>query len=58
MNENNWESMYENLCKRCFIKLAKPTKKEIKQIVLTEYDERCACCGKFTQVVDYVEGDY
>ena len=30
------QDMYENLCKKCYIKIMKPTKKEIKKIVMSE----------------------
>lgn len=45
------------LCEKCYIKLVKPSKREIKRMVMTEYDELCDNCGKFKQIVDYIEED-
>ena len=47
--------MTQSLCKECFIKLAKPSKKTIKSIVLTDYEETCEHCGKVGPIVDYIE---
>ena len=52
MSKNNWSEMNHDLCKNCFIKLVKPTKKEIKRIVLTEYRCTCENCGRIGPVVD------
>ena len=52
------QEMYDNLCKKCYIKIMRPSKKEISKIILTEYEEQCSCCGKVTLVVDYVEDYY
>lgn len=52
------QDMYENMCKKCYIKLNKPTKKEISKIVLTEYKEECSCCHRTDYVVDYLEDYY
>ena len=48
---------YENecLCKKCFVKLCKPSKKDIKKIVLTEYDEECDNCHRVGPCVEYLE---
>ena len=52
MGKNNWSAMSQDLCKNCFIKLVKPTKKEIKRIVLTESKSTCENCGRIGPVVD------
>lgn len=52
MGKNNWDLMSSDLCKNCFIKLLKPTKKEIKRIVLTDGVCTCEHCGRIGQVVD------
>ena len=55
MSDNNFYNMTQSLCKKCFIKLAKPSKKTIKSIVLTDYEETCEHCGKVGPIVDYIE---
>ena len=41
-------------CKDCFIKHFHPTKKEIKNIVLSKDDDFCEGCGEFKPVVEYI----
>lgn len=45
----------QNLCRKCFIKLCKPSKNEIKRIVMTEYKDKCDKCGRVSELVDYIE---
>ena len=45
----------QSLCKKCYIKHCHPTKKEIKKIVMSEEEYQCDCCGKTTQIVEYIE---
>ena len=52
------QELYENLCRKCFIKEVKPSKKEIKTIIMSDYKEKCDCCGRVTQIVESVEEDY
>ena len=52
------QDTYENLCRKCFIKINKPTKKEVSKIVMTKYKEECDCCRRKEPVVDYVEDCY
>lgn len=47
--------LYTDLCKKCFIRLRKPNKKDIKKIVLSEEYRECEHCGRITEVVDYME---
>jgi hypothetical protein len=47
--------MYENLCRKCYIKIMKPTKKEIKKMVMSEEEYQCDCCHKTDYIVEYVE---
>lgn len=49
------QEMYESLCKKCYIKIFKPTKKEISKIVMSEDKEQCNCCHRVDYVVEYVE---
>lgn len=49
------QDMYENLCKKCYIKIMKPTKKEIKKMIISEYEYQCDCCHKNGPIVEYVE---
>lgn len=50
------QDMYENLCKKCYIKIFKPTKREIKKMVMSDEQYQCDCCGKTECIVEYVEG--
>lgn len=47
--------MYEDLCKRCYIRIMKPTKKEIKKMVMSEEQYQCDCCHKTDFIVEYLE---
>ena len=49
------QDLYENLCKKCYIRIMKPTKKEIKKIVMSEDNYQCDCCHKTGPIVEYVE---
>lgn len=49
------QDLYENLCKKCYIRIMKPTKKEIKKMVMSEDEYQCDCCHKITLIVEYVE---
>lgn len=52
MSQND---MLECLCKRCFIRVHKLSKKEIKKIIMSEEEYTCDKCGKFDFVVEYME---
>ena len=49
------QDMYESLCKKCYIRIMKPTKKEIKKMVMSDDEYQCDCCHKTDYIVDYVE---
>ena len=49
------QDMYENLCRKCYIKIYKPGKKEISKIVMSEEKYQCNCCKRSDYVVDYLE---
>ena len=49
------QELYEDLCKKCYIKLNKPTKNEIKKLVMSEEKYQCNCCHKTDFIVEYVE---
>lgn len=49
------QDVYDNLCKKCYIKVMRPTKKEIKKIVMSEEQYQCDCCNKTDYIVEYVE---
>lgn len=49
------QDMYENLCKKCYIKIMKPTKKEIKKMIMSDDEYQCDCCHKTDYIVEYVE---
>ena len=55
--ETIMKEAYSDLCKACYIHVMKPSKKEIKKIVMTPYETECERCHKTKQVVDYVEDD-
>ena len=33
------QELYSSLCKKCYIKIFKPSKKDIKKMVMTEYKD-------------------
>ena len=43
-----------NLCKQCYIKLKKPSKRVIKKMILTTYEDQCENCGKYGRLVDLI----
>lgn len=49
------QDLYENLCKKCYIRIMKPTKKEIKKLVMSEEEYQCDCCKKTGPIVEYTE---
>ena len=49
------KEVYEDLCRTCYIRICKPSKGEIKRMVMTPYDTKCSCCGKVEPIVDYIE---
>ena len=49
------QDYFDDLCKRCFIKNVKPSKKEIKKMVMSDEKYVCSCCGKKGYIVEYVE---
>lgn len=51
------QEMSQNLCRKCFIKLHKPSKRAIKRIVLSYDKEQCDYCKRTDFIVDYVEDD-
>ena len=54
------QELCTDLCKKCFIKKFKPSKKEISKIILTEYKMECSCCHREDYIVDedyYYEED-
>lgn len=51
------KDVYSDLCKACYISIMKPSKKEIKKIVMTPYEAECDCCHKTKLIVDFVEDD-
>ena len=42
-----------DLCKKCYIKINKPTKNEIKKLVMSEEKYQCNCCNKTEFIVEY-----
>lgn len=57
MYKRNCVEVNEDLCKKCFIKIAKPSNKEIKHIVLTDYNATCYNCGRNGPIVDYINDE-
>ena len=47
--------MYQDLCKRCYIRIMKTTKKEIKKMVMSDVQYECSCCHKTDFIVEYLE---
>lgn len=42
------------LCKQCYVQLRKPSKKEVKKMILTTYKDRCENCHKVDRLVEYM----
>lgn len=51
----SYRDTYEAMCKKCYIKYMKPSKKDIKRMVMSEDEEYCECCGRRCQIVEYIE---
>lgn len=49
------QDLYENLCKKCYIRIMRPTKKEIKKMIMSEEQYECDCCHKTDFIVEYLE---
>lgn len=49
------QECYLDLCKRCYIRIMKSTKKEIKKMVMSEEEFQCECCHKMALIVEYIE---
>ena len=47
----------QTLCRKCYLKKHKLSKKHIDRIVFTPYVEKCDNCGKTEKLVDYIEED-
>lgn len=47
--------MYEDLCRKCYIKIFKPSKKEIGKMVMSEEKYQCNCCKHNDYIVEYLE---
>lgn len=43
-----------SLCKQCWARLKKPSKKEIKKMELTSYKDMCAECKRMDRIVEYI----
>ena len=43
---------FSDLCKKCYIKINKPTKNEIKKLIMSEEKYKCDCCGKTEFIVE------
>lgn len=49
------QECYSDLCRKCYIRIYKPTKKEIKKMIMSEDQYVCDCCKKHDYIVEYVE---
>ena len=47
--------IYENLCKKCYIKIQNPSKKDIKKMVMSEEKYQCDSCHRNDVIVEYIE---
>lgn len=41
------------LCKQCYVKIKRPSKKSLKKMVLTEYKDYCDNCSHLERLVEY-----
>ena len=46
-----------NLCKSCYVKIKKPSKRNMKKMGLTSYKDECENCGSLDRLVDYIWND-
>ena len=46
-----------NLCKKCWVQLKKPSKRNMKKMGLTSYKDECENCGSLNRLVDYIGND-
>ena len=53
----SYEETNCNLCKTCYVKLKRPSKKAIKKMVMTTYKDKCENCGRVDRLVDYMWED-
>lgn len=42
------------LCKSCYVKLKRPSKKAIKKMELTSYKGMCEECSRMDRLVEYI----
>lgn len=49
------QEVYTDLCRKCYIKINKPTKSEIKKMVMSDEKYQCNCCKKTDYIIEYVE---
>lgn len=49
------QNLYETLCRKCYIKHFHPSKKEISKMVMSEEKYECDCCGRVSEIVEYIE---
>lgn len=52
--------MYEEavLCKKCYLKRHKLSKKHIEKMVMSNWKEECECCGHIDKIVLDIEEEY
>ena len=43
-----------SLCKQCYVKLKKPSKRNMKKMGFTNYKDKCESCGSMDRLVDYI----
>lgn len=46
-----------NLCKKCYVKLKRPSKRNMKKMGFTNYKDKCENCGTIDRLVDYIWDD-
>lgn len=49
------QDIFEDLCKKCYIKIFRPSKKEINKMVMSEEKYQCNCCKRDDYIVEYLE---
>ena len=50
----SYEETNCNLCKACYVKIKKPSKKAIKKMVMTTYKDQCENCKCVDRLVEYI----
>lgn len=57
LTERNKVMDEQTLCKKCYLKKHKLSKKNIERMVMSNWKEECDCCHKIDKIVLDIEED-